>query len=71
MNWKFWEKKKQTVIVTPTPEKPKQKKDYFQSLVSRFMPGNMRLCKHRQRGARKGLSRRDWERENGKKWVAI
>jgi hypothetical protein len=71
MNWKFWEKKKKTVIVPPEPENPKQKKDYFQSLVSKFMPSSIRKCKRRQRGARKGLSRRDWERENGKKWVCV
>ena len=69
MNWKFWEKKKQTVIVPPEP--PKKKGDYFRELVSHFMPSKMRRMKRRQRGERKGLSRRDWESENGKKWVCV
>ena len=71
MNLKFWTwgKKKQTVIVTPEP--PKKKGDYFRDLASRFMPSKMRKLKHRQRGERKGLSRREWENLEGKKWKSV
>jgi len=74
MKLKFWERefwgrpKKKPVQseLSTLPTLPKN--DFFKSLVSFFVPVVVRKIKNRQRGLRKGLSRREWEKRNGKKW---
>ncbi len=62
MNLKFWEKKK---VLGPG------------ELLSMAREANSKAKadrdagKGRQRAKRKGLSRRDWEKANGRKWVNV
>ena len=74
MKLKFWERefwgstKNKPATLAPSTEPTPQKKDYFKRLVSFFVPVVVRKIKNRQRGLRKGLSRREWEKRNGTKW---
>jgi len=63
---KFWDHKKKSP--TPIATIPAPKKDFFKGMVEFFIPVTFRKIKNRQRGLRKGLSRREWEKRNGTKW---
>ena len=55
------------------PGIPPKRGDYFKRMVQRFMgewTDEPRKIKRRQRGLRRGLSKKEWENQNGKEWVA-
>lgn len=69
------------------PGPPPKRGDFFKRMVTltqfdpfgvlrgkdpTFMSRFLRVDKkHRQRGLRHGLSKKEWEKQNGKEWVAL